>query len=114
MSETTLVAVINGAFAIIVLVLGARLNSRIKMVRNQVENGHTTNFRVEQDERYSESQTKLDYIIKEQKRQGGEISRMRNSLAKLWDRSYKHTDQIHDLELTDPRPNLTGRGRKGR
>lgn len=111
MSEV-LAAITNGIFAVLVLVLGVRLNSKVNKVKDQVVNGHKTNLRVEFDDRHTESNDKLDTIVKEQKRQGGEITRMRASIAKLWDRSYKHTDQIHDLEITGPRPNLTGRTRK--
>jgi len=108
MSEIV-VACINGVIAVVVLVLGVRPNNKVNKVKDQVVNGHKTNMREENDERHNENAEKLDQIINTQKSQGREITRIRNNLGKLWERSDKHTDQIHDLEMTGPRPNLTGR-----
>jgi hypothetical protein len=109
MSDLVIVAIVNGVFAIIVLFLGILLNRKVNKVKDQVVNGHESNMREEGDERHAENSDKLDLIIKTQKRHGNEIIRTRNNVTKIFDKLDKHTDQIHDLEMTGPRPNLTGK-----
>ena len=94
--ETIVVATINGVFGIIVLVVGYKLNNKIKQVKDQVVNGHSTNMREENDERHSENGEKLDRILEE-------LKHLKESVGRLWIRSDKHTDKIHELELTQPR-----------
>jgi FtsZ-interacting cell division protein ZipA len=114
MSDIVIVAIVNGAFAVIVLILGILLNRKVNKVKYQVVNGHSSNMREEGDERHAENSDKLDLIISTQKRHGGEITRTRNNVNKIFNKLDKHTDQIHDLEMTGPRPNLTGRKREGK
>ena len=114
MSDAVIVSIVAGSFGflgtIATLVLGARLNSKVNRnahnvaaIRDQVVNDHTTNFREEGDERHSENSTKLDTILARQVEQGDEIKGLRKSVGRLFERTDAHTDQIHDLELTQPR-----------
>jgi len=102
MSDLVAVAIINGGFGILVLILGVRLNRKVNTVRadarasrDQLVNGHSTNLREEADDRHDENGRKLDDIL-------DEIKSLRTSVGRLWRRSDRHTDQIHDLELTQP------------
>lgn len=97
-----MVALIGMAQAVVVLVLGSKLSGKIKAVgkdalaaRSQVENGHTTNLREEGDARHNQNGAKLDSIL-------SEVTRLRESVGRLWQRTDKHTDQIHELEHTQP------------
>lgn len=110
MSDTLLSALINGGFGLGVVVLGVLLNRKtntlkrsVASVRAQVENDHPTNMREENDERHIETTDKLGEIHKDVGRALREIERLRTSVVKLWEKSDKHTDQIHDLEMTQPR-----------
>lgn len=105
MSDLVAVALVNGVFAVLVLVLGVRLNGKVNRVRAQVENDHPKNLRVEQDERHSENSGKLDAIMTE-------IARLARYIDRLFERTDRHTDQIHDLEMTQPRHPANPRRRK--
>lgn len=118
MTEQVVIALI-GAVALVLaamIAMIARVNVVITRVRRdsqitreQVANDHDTNLRVEQDERHDENAHKLDVILEE-------IGHVRGSVRRLWERSDKHTDQIHELERTGPRPAFSppppGRHRK--
>jgi uncharacterized protein YoxC len=102
MSDPVLVALITGGFGVLMFVMNQRtsgklkrLSGDVKATRYQVENNHDTNLREEGDERHNENSDKLDAIL-------SEIKSLRGSVSRLWQRSDKHTDQIHDLELTQP------------
>lgn len=112
MSDPVSVAVIAALQSVVLLIVGALLNGKIKRVgkdakaaRVQVENGHTTNLREEGDERHEQNAGKLDTILEE-------IHLLRGSVRRLWRRSDEHTDQINDLEQTqDPRSRFEPRGK---
>lgn len=118
MSEPVVVALITATSVVLVGVLAlvgrvsfqiTRVRRDTEVTREQVANDHDTNLRVEQDERHDENAQKLDAILEE-------VQHLRGSVRKLWERSDRHTDQIHDLELTGPRPPFSpppgGRHRK--
>ena len=97
------VALVGLASTIVSILLTARVNTKVNRVgrdaaaaRIQVENNHETNMREEGDDRHAENSSKLDTIIRD-------LSRLRDSVGRLWERTDNHTDQIHDLELTQDR-----------
>jgi len=93
-----IVPIINGVFAVGVLVVGVVMNRRIKEVKTQVVNDHETNLRDESDVRHLENGKKLDNIMEE-------ILRVRNSTTRVWVKLDKHNEKIHDLEMTQPTRN---------
>jgi hypothetical protein len=108
MTELVAVAIINGGFGVLVLLLGVRLNRKVNTVRAdaratryQVENNHIDengrpiNLREEADSRHLESTQLLTDL-------SDNMKRVRDSVGKIWERLDKHTDQIHDLELIKP------------
>lgn len=103
MSDLVLVASIQGIVAVIVIVLGAKLNGKVNQVRQQVDNGHTTNMREEADHRFYEnrntlvnSSAKLDQVIEE-------LEMIRQHIRRLWSRSARHTEQLDEIdERTQP------------
>src|SRR3990170_1329429 len=102
MNDLVVVALIQGGVAVLLLILGARLNGKVKRVqedaaatRVQVENNHPTNLREEADERHGENSGKLDTLLED-------VGVIRRSLRRLWERSDKHNDAIHELEMTQP------------
>jgi len=108
-ADLPLAEIVNGVFALAVLGLGARLNNKVNRVRDdaaatryQVENNHIDehgnpiNLREEADGRHSENSEKLDSLARN-------LDRVRDSVARIWERTDRHTDQIHELELTQPR-----------
>jgi len=101
-TEGTLIALVNGVFSVIIIVLGARLSTKVKAVRNQVENGHTTNMREEGDERHEESIRKLDELIGIVEPMKKDIRGLRESVSRLWQRADSNREKIHQLELTNP------------
>lgn len=100
MSEVLGVSLINGLFAVLLLILGARLNRRVKRVATdsaatlyQVKNSHTTNLREEADERHEENTLLLREVLEE-------LGSLRRSVRRLWRRT---DDQALTLdELTHP------------
>jgi len=103
MSDTVLVALIGLTGTIASILLSARINVKVNRVgrdaraaRVQVENNHSTNLREEGDERHVENSTKLDTILEE-------IKSLRGSVSRLWQRTDKQNDDIHELQLTQPR-----------
>lgn len=108
------IALINGVFSLILLFLGFLLNRRVKRVKDQVENDHHTNLRVEQDERHEASYGLLSRIHSDVSRALKEVERLRDSevqnrqtIRRIWERLDKHSDHIRDLEVTHPRERET-------
>lgn len=74
MSETAFVTLIGSVLSLLGVVstalsgvLVARISTLkrdVAAVKHEVKNDHDTNLRVEQDERHSENQKKLDYLVK--------------------------------------------------
>lgn len=108
MSEAVIVALVGGTFTLVNLIVTTLLSKRVKRVegdtkatRVQVENNHIDdngnpiNLREEADERHNQNTRMLEDIY-------DEVKRLRVSVGRLWRRSDKHTDQIHELELTKP------------
>lgn len=108
MSEAIAVASIQAGSTLLVLLLGWYLNRKVNRIsvdtrrtRDQVENNHfgedgePINLREEADHRHNENSEKLDRVLEE-------LTRLRKSVGRLWERADKHTDQIHELELTQP------------
>ena len=102
MSDEVVVAIVTGVVGVVLVVLQGRSSVRLKRLeldtkatREQVVNGHETNMREEQDERHDENRTLLEEIRTD-------LRAVRSSVARLWERSDVHTDQIHDLELSQP------------
>lgn len=97
-----LAAIIGALALVLVAVIGVMVpvlistRKHARQAAYEVSNDHATNLRVEGDERHHENAEKLDRIL-------SEVARLSRSVARLWERSDKHTDQIHDLELTQPR-----------
>ena len=106
MTDAVVVALISGSFGLVTtvtaIVFGARLNGKVNAIKYQVENNHLDengnpiNLREEADERHGENSSKLDTILEE-------IKSLRGSVKRLWARDTKHTDDIHELQLTHPR-----------
>lgn len=73
MSDAVVVAIIGMAqavlLAVLVPVLGfvlqrlGRVRRDVAAVKHEVKNDHSTNLRVEADERHSENSQKLDYLV---------------------------------------------------
>lgn len=119
LSEGVVIALITTAGVVLaaIIALIARVNVVITRVKRDVDatrenvvNDHPTNMRVEQDERHDENAHKLDTLLEE-------IGYVRGSVRKIWERIDRHTNQIHDLERTGPRPAfapppIAGRHRK--
>lgn len=81
--------------------------------RDQVTNNHSTNLREEADERHTENAEKLDILAAGQEHLIEEMTSIRRSVRRLWERSDKHSDQITDIYSTQPRlniPPMPGRG----
>lgn len=57
-----LVAVIGAIGLVLVAVVGARRNGRVKAIQEQVQNDHSTNLREELDHRHNESMTLLNTV----------------------------------------------------
>ncbi len=96
MSDTVVVALIGLAGTIVSIVLTARVNGKVKRVRDQVENDHavdpskTTNLREDLDEKH-------DAIVNMLRRDVGgireDIRQIRKDLSGTQDR-------VHELENT--------------
>lgn len=102
MTEGTIIALVNGGFSVVIIVLGARLSTKVKAVRNQVENGHTTNMREEGDDRHAESIQKLNELLEIVEPMKKDIRGLRDSVSRLWRRADSNREKIHQLELTGP------------
>lgn len=107
----------NGGFSVVIIILGTRLNWKVKAVRNQVENGHATNMREEGDERHEENTTKLDQLLTDSESLSKDVHRVRDSVSRLWQIADGNRERIHDLELKSParetfEPTPAGRHKK--
>lgn len=96
MSDAVAVALIGLAGTIVSIILTARLNGKVRRVREQVENDHardpnkTTNLRDDLDEKHDEIVTMLRRDV------GGirqDIRQLRNDLSRT-------DDRVHELETT--------------
>lgn len=99
MSDTVVVALIGLAGTVVSIVLTARVNGKVKRVRDQVENDHaadpskTTNLREDLDEKHDTIVTMLRRDV------GGireDIRQIRADLSGTQDR-------VHELETTQER-----------
>jgi hypothetical protein len=107
-SDTVTAALITGAFAVIIALLGrqqyalGRIRKDAAETRDQVannhvdENGKPINLREESDERHAENGAKLDQIISTQEQHGTWIAALQKSDA-------DHDDRIEEIEHTFPR-----------
>lgn len=93
MSDAVLTSIIAGFTAIIVSISAGlqEANRRsTKRIRHQVENDHTTNMRVEQDERYKAQQ---DYN-KSQQEHNEEVINALSAMRKQLNRNTARTNQL--------------------
>lgn len=93
MSDTVLTAIISGVVAIVVSVMAVlqELNRRTtKRIRHQVENDHSTNMRVENDERYEEQQDFNKQVI-------GALFGIRADISEMKPEIKKNTDRTNQL-----------------
>lgn len=110
MSDLVLVASIQGLVAVIVIVLGAKLNGKvnevrgkINVVREQVQNGHSINLRDEQDLRHDENRERFEGTAAGIGQVLRELTEIRHQINRLWGWSARHTEQLDELdERTQP------------
>lgn len=93
--ELILAAVINGAFALLILIVGKKLNGKIDSVsndltatkravhetKNEVKNSHTINFRDDMDSKFRMTNGLIRGVQETQARHGRDIIQLRNSVS---------------------------------
>lgn len=101
MSDAVAVALIGLAGTVVSIILTARLNNKVKRVRDQVENDHaadptkTTNLREDMDEKH-------DAIVTMLRRDVGGI---RADIRLIREDMSATNERVHDLETTQERRN---------
>ena len=104
-----LITVVGSLIVSIIGLVATRNNGRrilaiqedTRASRAQVENSHTTNLRVEQDDRHGEIIARFD---KQDRRIGGiesDIRGLRKDIGRLDDKGEKLDERIHDLETNE-------------
>lgn len=94
MNLTEVVVALIGTVGVIVVALIANESRRhSKAARHQVENDHSTNMRVENDERYWEQGRKLDLILAHQRQTDAKVDGLREDLS-------RESGRIWELERT--------------
>lgn len=89
MSDTVITAIIGGVVAIILSINTAIADSNrrtSKRIRHQVENDHSTNMRVEQDERYEEQQKHNREVLNALSAIRKQLNRNTSRTNQLWNR----------------------------
>lgn len=92
-----LVAIIGAAGLVAVAIIANRTRQHAKAARDQVENDHATNLRVEGDERYHETIRRLEGIA-------ADIRGLRKDLGRHDDHLARHEERLDQLERTQPPP----------
>lgn len=114
MSDPILVALIAAAASVLTSTLGlfaTRKNGRkiseiqqdTRASRAQVENSHTTNLRIEQDERHAEIIKRFDRHDERFDNVEKDIRGLRRDVGRLDKKDEKLDDRIHDLEVSRSR-----------
>lgn len=100
MSDTVLVAIINGVFLVIVAVTTQRMRKDVAGIkkdaaaaRHQVENEHKTNFRDDHDELRRSVEDRLDDLGRRQDRFAREV---KSALRRMSRRLDRHIDDQGD------------------
>lgn len=96
-----LAAVINAVLSALTNRRSKRVEATTEVVREQVQNGHGTNLREEQDDRHSENTRRLEELAS---RVDAGFSEMTQEFRALWGKAGSNADRIFALEQTGPRP----------
>jgi archaellum component FlaC len=86
-------------------IVAAVLNHQIRAIRRdttasreQVENDHTPNLRVELDDRHEETLRGMHRIDKHLEGMGSDVRGIRKDIARLDSKDERLDDRLHDLE----------------
>lgn len=103
MTEPVTVAAIGAVATVLVAavtVFGARLQRGVTRIRHQVENDHSTNMRVENDERHEENKRALHAIWQLLHENRADLGGVREEIRDLHRTAARNRDRIHDIEIT--------------
>jgi len=115
--ELIWVAIINGAFGIVILILGGRLNGKIKRVghaitetkaevketKDEVKNSHTVNFRDDIDSKFGLLTELINGVKDAQERQVQDTTFLRRTLTThILDERQRHDRLIEDIAALHP------------
>ena len=104
MSDAVLVAIIASLPGVLSVVVAGRANHNAKKARYQVENDHTTNLRVESDDRHRDNARALANITRLLARGMQVLAGMREDINYLRGLGHSNRSRIATLEGTRPRP----------
>lgn len=96
-----LAAVVNAILSALTNRRSKRVEATTEVVREQVQNGHGTNLREEQDDRHSENTQALADLAT---RVDAGFEAMTQEFRALWGKAGSNADRIFALEQTGPRP----------
>lgn len=96
------IAIIAAVAALASAGIANRGRQHSKAARVQVENSHTSNLREESDDRHIEIMAAISDVKQDQAGMKSDIRGIRRDLG-------RHSDQLRDLERTQPRPKDPGR-----
>lgn len=103
MPEPVVSAAIGAVATVVVAaitVFGARLQRGVTRIRHQVENDHSTNMRVENDERHEENTRALQAIWQLLRENRADLGGVREDVRDLQRTAARNRDRIHDIETT--------------
>lgn len=100
MSEGIWIALIAAVPGGLAAFAALRAGGHAKAARAQVENHHSTNMRVEGDERHAENQGSLHQVIQRLDRIDRKQAGMTKDIRSIRRTQLRHADQIFDLEET--------------
>lgn len=96
------IALIAAGASVVAAMIANRGRQHSKAARTQVENSHTSNLREESDDRHAEIMGAIQEVKTDQAGMKSDIRGIRRDIG-------RHSDQLRDLEKTQPRPKPTGR-----
>ena len=96
-------AIVTTAGLIVVALIANRSRQHAKAARTQVENDHTTNLRVEGDDRHLEILESLKDLKKDLSGVKSDIRGVRRDIGRLADSDLSQWTAIRDLEDTRPK-----------
>ena len=98
------VAIVSTAGLVVVALIANRTRQHAKAARNQVENDHDTNLRVENDTRHTENVGTLESILRSQRAIHSTQKGIKADIRQIRTIVDRHAEQIWELEKTQPRP----------
>lgn len=111
MSDVVLVALISSAGLIAVAALQVRTNRKVKQIKNEVSNDHTTNLRDDLDGKHDDSQALISRLFNklavdlkaDVAAVKHDVGGIRSDIRQLYKNDADAAERWHDLEITQPR-----------